>query len=96
MCARLTVQRNGKDEGAVVLGGVPIEDRFVLRLARTVADTALASKLYMAYSLRSEGVNLNYIERHAILETLEQEPVGFEGLLERLLADYAWQLRQRL
>ena len=78
----------------MVLGGVPIEDRFVLRLARLVGDSELASKLYMAYSLRLEAVDLNYIERHAILATLEQQPSGFEGLLERLVADYAWQLRQ--
>jgi hypothetical protein len=78
----------------MVLGGVPIEDRFVLRLARLVGDAELASKLYMAYSLRFEAVDLNYIERHAILATLEQQPAGFEGLLERLVADYAWQLRQ--
>ena len=80
----------------MVLGGVPIEDGFVLRLARAVAHPALASKLNMAYTLRSEVVNLNYTDRHAILEALEQKPVGLDGLLERFLADDAWQLRQRL
>lgn len=80
----------------MLLGGVPIEDRIVLRLARVVADASLAAKLNMAYTLRSEVVNLTYPERQAIIAALEQRPDGLDGLHELLVANHAWQLRQRL
>ena len=80
----------------MLLGGVPIEDRLLLRLARVVHDPALAGKLGMAYTLRSGVLNLSYPERQTILTALEHHPAGLEGLHEQLVGHQAWQLRQRL
>jgi hypothetical protein len=80
----------------VRLGGVPIEDRLLLRLARAVHDPALSGKLATAYTLRSEVLNLSFPERQTILTTLERGPAGLEELHEQLVRHEAWQLRQRL
>jgi hypothetical protein len=80
----------------VLLGGVPIEDRLVLRLARAVDDSGLAGKLTMAYTLRSQVVNLTHDERQTILSALQRQPEGLEQLHDQLVEHAAWQLRQRL
>lgn len=80
----------------MLVGGVQVEDRLVLRLARVVADPALAGKLSMAYTLRSHVLNLTYPERQKILDALDEAPAGLEELRQELVLHAAWQLRQRL
>ena len=80
----------------MLLGGVSVEDRLVLRLARVVPDAGLSGKLNMAYTLRSAVVNLTYPERQTILEALEGGSPGLDELRLELGAHPAWQLRQRL
>ncbi len=80
----------------MLLGGVSVEDRLVLRLARVVGDGALAGKLNMAYTLRSAVLNLTYSERQTILDALEGGASGLSELRAELLSNPAWQLRQRL
>jgi hypothetical protein len=58
------------EETAVLLNGVPVEDRLVLELSRFVEPT-VASKLVMAYRLRSGVVALTVRERESILGALE-------------------------
>ena len=80
----------------MLLGGVPIEDRLLLRLARAVDQPALAGKLTMAYTLRSAVVNLTTDERQAILAALDSRPAGLEALHSQLREHAAWRLRERL
>ena len=80
----------------MLVSGVPIENEHVLRLARTVTDAELGRKLLMAYTLRSEVLNLRFHERQAILSAIENQPSGLEALHERLVATYAWRVRERL
>ena len=82
--------------GDVLLGGVWIDDGMVQRLIAAVQHKALARKLSMAYRLRSPVLNLTIAERHTISAVLEEQPSGLEALRERLLADEAWLLRERV
>jgi hypothetical protein len=50
----------------------------------------------MAWTLRSPVLNLTISERDTILATLADGPIGLEGLRGLLLANQAWQLRERL
>ena len=80
----------------MVLGGVEVEDRVVLRLAGAVRHRPLSRKLSMAWTLRSPVVNLTVSERDTILATLADDPLGLEGLRDLLLVHEAWRLRERL
>ena len=80
----------------MLLGGVDVEDRVVLRLAGAVQHRALSRKLSMAWTLRSPVLNLTVSERDTILAALADAPRGLEGLRELLLAHKAWRLRERL
>lgn len=68
----------------------------MLRLAGAVHHRALSRKLSMAWTLRSPVLNLTISERDTILATLADGPIGLEGLRGLLLANQAWQLRERL
>jgi hypothetical protein len=57
----------------MLLGGVPVEDRQVLRIAGFV-DPTLGSKLVTAFRLHFPVVALSYREREAILAALETAP----------------------
>lgn len=80
----------------MLLGGVEVEDRDVLRLAGAVQHRALSRKLDMAWTLRSPVLNLTVSERDTILATLVDAPTGLEALRDLLLESQAWHLRERL
>jgi hypothetical protein len=80
----------------VLFCGVSVEDRLILRLATVVTDVQLASKLSMAYTFRSEVLNLSFAERQVIVGVLENQPAGLEALYEQLVGEPAWNVRQRL
>jgi hypothetical protein len=69
----VTPGKSDSEVAAVLLGGVPVEDRQVLRIAGLV-DPNLGSKLVTAYRLHFPVVALNYREREAILAALETAP----------------------
>ena len=83
--------------------GVAVEDWLILRLAGVVTDAELAGKLFMAYTLLSEVLNLSFAERQVIVGVLdnqvgvlENQPAGLEALYEQLVGEPAWNVRQRL
>jgi hypothetical protein len=78
------------------LGGVPVDDRLVLRLGQVVNDRALASKLTMAYTFRSQILNFTQAEREKILLALDHRPAGLEDLYRQLLTGSFWRSTQRI
>ena len=78
------------------LGGVPVDDRLVLRLGQVVDDRALASKLTLAYTFRSEILNFTQAEREKILWALDRRPAGLEDLHRQLLTSPFWKSHQRI
>lgn len=79
----------------MVLGGVPIDDRLVRRLAAHVGSP-LGSKLDHALLFRAQIVALTRNEKEAILAALESAPHELDELRELLRADENWSLRRRL
>ena len=47
----------------MIVAGVTVEDRLVLKIAKALPHSTLASKLVTAYTLRSSVVNLTKEER---------------------------------
>jgi hypothetical protein len=85
---------NVSEVAAVLLSGVPIEDRQVLQIAGLV-DATLGSKLVTAYRLHFPVVALNVREREAILAALDTAP-ALGDLRDALVANDAWQTRKAL
>jgi hypothetical protein len=79
----------------MVLGGVPVDDRLVRRLA-AILGRPLGSKLDHALLFRAEIVALTRDEKDRILEALEHAPPELEPVRELLLADENWHFRRRL
>ncbi len=84
---RMTQGNNVSEVAAVLLGGVPIEDRQVLQIAGLV-DQTLGSKLVRAYRLHFPVVALTSRERDAIRAALETAP-GLHYLRDALAAEEA-------
>ena len=78
----------------MVLGGVEVEDRLVLELARIVPPN-LGRKLATAHALRSQVIALTTDEREAVLDALERPPESLGDLREALLAEVQWRSRRR-
>ena len=79
----------------MLLGGVPIDDELVRRLA-AILRRPLGSKLDHALLFRAQIVALTRDEKEAILEALEKAPPELEPVRELLMADAQWRLRDRL
>jgi hypothetical protein len=79
----------------MLLGGVAVDDRLILELARLV-DSSLGGKLRTASTLRAKVFALTRTEKEKILDALGDPPPQLEGLRTRLLADDGWRLQQRL
>ena len=77
------------------LGGVPVDDRLVRRLAG-ILGRPLGSKLDHALLFRAQIVALTRDEKEAILQALEHAPPELEPMRELLLADESWRFRRRL
>ena len=78
----------------MVLGGVHVEDRLILELARIV-PTNLGRKLTTAHGLRSQVIALTADEREAVLDALERPPESLGDLREALLGEVQWRHRRR-
>jgi hypothetical protein len=74
-------------KSAVLLSGVPIEDRVVLQLAGLV-EPPLGSKLVTAYRLPSSVLVPTSREREAILTALEDAPPRLRDICEAILDDW--------
>ena len=72
---------------AVLLGGVPVDERRLLQIAGLV-DSTLGSKLVRAYRFRFPVVALNHRDREAILAALETAP-ALRDLRDALAAEEA-------
>jgi hypothetical protein len=79
----------------MLLGGVPIDDELVRRLA-AIVGRPLAGRLDQALLFRAQVVALTRDEKEAILAALVQAPPELEALRELLVADERWRLRGRL
>lgn len=73
----------------MLLGGVPIDDQLVRRLAG-ILGRPLASKLDQALLLRAQIVALTRDEKKAILAALEEAPPDLEAVRELLISDAQW------
>jgi hypothetical protein len=79
----------------MLLGGVPVEDHVVRRLA-TILGRPVRNRLDQALAFRAQFVALTREEKRAILNALETAPPDLEPIRELLLADENWRLRDRL
>ncbi|HEX3292019.1 MAG TPA: hypothetical protein VHR46_11550 [Gaiella sp.] len=73
----------------MLLGGVPIDDELVRRLA-ALLGRPLASKLDQALLLRAQIVALTRDEKEAILTALEKAPPELDTVRALLTADDQW------
>ena len=74
----------------MIVAGVTVEDRLVLKIAKVLPHSALASKLVTAYTLRSSVVNLTKEERRQVLRALELGPAELGDLRDELARHPAW------
>ena len=74
----------------MIVAGVTVEDRLVLKIARALPHSTLASKLVTAYTLRSSVVNLTREERRQVLRALERGPAELGDLRDKLARHPAW------
>ena len=79
----------------MLLGGVPVDDGLVRRLAE-ILGRPLGSKLDHALLLRAQIVALTREEKQAILTALEKAPPELEPVRDLLIGDVQWRLRGRL
>jgi hypothetical protein len=77
----------------VLVGGVPVDERLLRRLA-DVVPPALARRLDTALFYRAAVLGLTAAERRAILAALENPPSGLENLQATLVQDPAWRHAQ--
>jgi hypothetical protein len=73
----------------VLVGGVPVDERLLRRLAEVVPP-AVARRLDLALFYRAAVLGLTAAERRAILDALENPPPGLENLRATLIQDPAW------
>jgi hypothetical protein len=74
----------------MLIAGVTVEDRVVLKIARALPHSTLASKLVTAYTLRSSILNLTGEERRQVLIALERGPAELRALHSELVQHPAW------
>ena len=74
----------------MIVAGVTVEDRLVLKIAKALPHSTLASKLVTAYTLRSSVVNLTKEERGQVLRALELGPAELGRLRDELARHPAW------
>jgi hypothetical protein len=74
----------------MIVAGVTVEDRLVLKIAKVLPHSTLASKLVTAYTLRSSVVNLTKEERRQVLHALELGPAELGDLRDELARHPAW------
>jgi hypothetical protein len=79
----------GKEERYVLVGGVPVDERLLRRLAEVVPP-AVARRLDMALLYRAAVLGLTRSERRAIVAALENPPSGLENLRATLVQDPSW------
>ena len=74
----------------MLIAGVTVEDRVVLKIAKALPHSMLASKLVTAYTLRSSILNLTTEERRQVLIALERGPAELRELHSELAKHPAW------
>ena len=78
----------------MLLGGVPIDERDIPEIARLLRP-ALASKLTVARTFRSEVIALTAEERDEILLAVERAPGQLdEDLRDLILRQSSWRRRR--
>ena len=79
----------------MLVGGIPIEDRLVRKLAATV-DRSLRGKFETALLFRAKIVGLTRDERRAVLAALENAPAELQEVRDLFVADDSWRSHERL
>ena len=75
----------------MIIAGVTVEDRLVLKIAKALPHSVLASKLVTAYTLRSSVMNLTTEERRQVLIALARGPAELQELHDELSRHPGWQ-----
>jgi hypothetical protein len=93
----LNTNRCSATIGGVFLAGVPVSDRLLRELARTVDDDELATKLQTAVVRDVKIIALDFGERDRILEALADDcPDELAELRGVLLNELEWRRRKDL
>lgn len=74
----------------MIIAGVTVEDRIVLKIAKALPHSTLASKLVTAYTLRSSVLNLTTEERRLVLIALAHGPTELQRLRGELAQHPGW------
>ena len=74
----------------MLLCGLEIPDRLVLKLAHMVDDDELEVRLRASHALDIRILGLDVEERETVLLTLQDPPDGLEDLRATLLQERAW------
>ena len=74
----------------MIIAGVTVEDRLILKIAKALPHSVLASKLVTAYTLRSSVLNLTTDERRQVLIALVSGPAELQELHDELAQHPAW------
>lgn len=74
----------------MLIAGAVVEDRLVLKIAKALPHSTLASRLVTAYTLRSSVVNLTTEERRVVLNALERGPAELRDLHNELAQHPGW------
>ena len=78
------------------VAGIPVRDELILKLARLVDDSELASRVEDCYGRDIKVLGLSVPERETIIRALDNPPAGLEELRGVLLAEHVGRKRNGL